>query len=258
MPKPKRRKEIVLFALDVIFFVAALVPSMPVAIRWSLWFVCWAVTVVLVQIHFEWPQNTKRKIVVVIIAIVLFGASFQSLARTQWRKEKSEALRGELVAVDDDRDHSSEPPVIQVGDSLVTFTWTGDASDPTFFNANGDKIRLRRVGNKLLFSTTIKDLHDNLIVEIKDNHWHVSPEKSSCWDKNYTDDSLEVKDGRGRVVLQVRVLPNKIKLQAEWPLMDSSLVQQHKYTKEDGIIPRFKYPSDDYWGELDPNGGYED
>ena len=120
-----------------------------------------------------------------------------------------------------------------------------------------DKLQLRRVGNTLLLSTTLRDSRDNLIVEIHDNVWQVPPERSQCWDKNYTDDSLEVKDGRGRVVLQLRIFPSKVTLQIEWPNLNSHLVESGKYTKQDGIQPRFKYPSGEHWGEIDPSSVYD-
>jgi hypothetical protein len=76
------------------------------------------------------------------------------------------------------------------------------------------------------------------------------------WDKNYTDDSLEVKDGRGRVVLQVRMLPDRVEFQAEYPDGDTGLLEDGFYSKEDGITPMFKYPSSDYWRDFDPSSGY--
>jgi len=80
--------------------------------------------------------------------------------------------------------------------------------------------------------------------------------KSSCWDKNYADDLLEVKDGRGRVVLQIRLLPDVVQLQVEWADRNFTVMEDRKYTEEDGITPVFKYPSDEHWGELDPDSGY--
>jgi hypothetical protein len=113
------------------------------------------------------------------------------------------------------------------------------------------------VGNEIKFSTTVRDSRQNLIVEITDNRWRVSPEKANCWDKNYTKDSLEVKDGRGRVVLQVRLFPDRVQFQVEWPQVGGGVVWDNKSSKETGIVPRFKYPSEDYWGELDHDSGYQ-
>jgi len=98
-----------------------------------------------------------------------------------------------------------------------------------------------------------RDRSGNLVANVKDNHWDVSDSKQSCWDKNYTNDALEVKDGRGRVVLQVRLLADGVRLQAEWHDENGKLLLQftdNRYTDYDGIAPLFKYPSSDHWGEM--------
>src|ERR1700730_14599951 len=117
MLKPKRKQEIVLFALDVIFFVAALVPTMPVAIRWTLWFTCWTVTAFLVQIHFEGPKKVKQRVAIVAAAALLFVASFQSLARAQWKAEKAAALEGQLCSFRSfwGKCYTPSIPIIEIG-----------------------------------------------------------------------------------------------------------------------------------------------
>jgi hypothetical protein len=42
------------------------------------------------------------------------------------------------------------------------------------------------------------------------------PSSPSSWDRNYTDDALEVIGPDGRVMLQIRVLPDRIQIQGEW------------------------------------------
>jgi len=95
---------------------------------------------------------------------------------------------------------------------------------------------------------------DKLIVEIVRNHWTVN--KANSWDKNYDDDSLEVKDSRVRVVLQVRIFPDAVHLQVEFRSgrgANSYFVEDGQYTEGDGIRPMFLYPSTDHWGEFDPS-----
>jgi hypothetical protein len=90
------------------------------------------------------------------------------------------------------------------------------------------------------------------------------------WDRNYTDDALEVKNTGGRVVLQVRVLSDRIQLQGEWWSKDGFGVRFVKIpdpvtgamgggiTKlsiainpdEPHIDPIFEYPSDSHFGQL--------
>ena len=109
MASSKRRKEIILFALDVIFFVAALVPTMPVILRWFLWFSCWAMTIILLQMLFNRPRKIRDKIWVTAINALFFVAAFQSLALTQWREEKAATLEGDISA---DVEHSDSPPIL--------------------------------------------------------------------------------------------------------------------------------------------------
>jgi hypothetical protein len=53
----------------------------------------------------------------------------------------------------------------------------------------------------------------NLVAELRRNEWQVSP---NSWDRNYTKDAVEVIDSTGKVVLRVRALPDRTKLQGEW------------------------------------------
>lgn len=107
-------------------------------------------------------------------------------------------------------------------------------------------------------------------MEINDNEWRVS---SAAWEKNYTDDALEVKDSMGKIVFQLRLLKDKAQFQAEWwdeygngirlvqvPDPGSSLDDKRGFEifkmtptfhpDEPKIQPIFKYPSKKYFGEL--------
>ncbi len=63
-PESDRQKEkAILLLLDLVFFLASIVsPQMPVMLRWSLWFACWIITVILVQLHFDKPKAVDRKV----------------------------------------------------------------------------------------------------------------------------------------------------------------------------------------------------
>ena len=115
----------------------------------------------------------------------------------------------------------------------------------------------------LEISTPVIDNQGNLVAEIVSNHWKVYP---PCSDKNYTKNSLEIKDRAGHVVLQVTLYRNKIQLQGEW---HTSLGQGERLESVPGyggitlwlkpedekkfpflIKPMFAYPSSQHWGEL--------
>jgi hypothetical protein len=165
---------------------------------------------------------------------------------------------------------SSKMPgrLIQVGDSGVFFNITPSVPEAAqaFGFIDGSGLTIERIGEKLKVSTRLRNSNGDLVAEIIRNEWKVSP---VAWDRNYTDDALEVKDSRGKIVLQVKVLPDRIQLQGEWW---NTLGQGFKLAKcvhPDGehaacevlmtptyhpdepiIEPMFEYPSELHFGEL--------
>ncbi len=163
-----------------------------------------------------------------------------------WRSEQASLNSGVLRTVKKGkRDHSKDRPAIQVGTASIFEL----GPEGRFMELDEDQISVKRVNGELVLTTTVRDKDGNLIVEVIDNHWTVSPLKASCWDKNYTADTLEVKDGRGRVVLQVRVLPDRIQIQGEWANTHNVVADDGQYNARDGLNPIFRYPSEKYWGE---------
>jgi len=72
------------------------------------------------------------------------------------------------------------------------------------------------IEGKIRFSAQITDEEGNIIAKISRNEWQVAPPPRT-WDKNYSDDALEVVDPKGRVVLQAKVLSDRIQIQGAWP-----------------------------------------
>jgi hypothetical protein len=56
--------------------------------------------------------------------------------------------------------------------------------------------------NKLLVSTSIRDKEGHLLAELKDNNW-THQVKPFIFDRNYNDNTLEIRDNTGKIVLQV-------------------------------------------------------
>jgi hypothetical protein len=268
----KRSQEKILFALDVIFFIAALVPIMPVVIRWFLWFLCFTMTVFLAQTHFEWPKKTKHKVYVTTVGALVFITSFQSLAHTQWRGEKAAALSGILAPHVRwyQRAHAVSRQ-IELGHPGFKFIIDNpaDAKMPLFlFFREKDKLLVELINEVPALTTELKDKNGKVIVTIERNHWTVNRDQGIVWDKNYSDDALEVKDGRGKVVLQVRALPDRIQVLGEWHSESGDGWRITQDTEADGehtlimplccfyddppysIVPIFKYPSSEHWGEF--------
>jgi len=219
------------------------------------WAVAWAAFVRLFW-NLSHMKNWTKAVVALAASAMLVWVTYAHI-RVAYIKEKARATSGDLIATDDGKDHSSDPPVLQIGpNGGVKFSWAGPQGTP-MFTAPYDKIDIRMIKGRVYLTTTIRNQNKNLIVEITDNHWIVSSSTAVSWDKNYTDDSLEVKDGHGRVVLQVKLMPNVVQLQTEWEwdlgTRSGGIFEDGKYDAKNGIKPMFKYPSELHWGELEPS-----
>jgi hypothetical protein len=269
--KPKRTREIVLFILDVIFFIAALVPSMPVLVRWFLWSCCWTITVVLAQILFAVPKKMRWRILVTMAGALLFCACFQSLMRGQWREEKAATLTGELCSFRSFWGTCYTPtiPIIEIADSGTKFIWAGSDAMQMGTFAHNVGLRIERGKHGIELSTPLLDRSGKKIVDTEKNHWTViSP--PGIWDKNYTQNSLEIKDNREQVVLQIKYLSDRIQIAAEWrdqfgrgqewskcgsnkafPSCISPWGSPQTELQNEVVIePIFKYPSREHLGEF--------
>ncbi len=219
------------------------------------WSVAWLAFVRLIWNleHLSGVSNWQKSVGTLTGTAVLIWATY-SPVHTAYIQEKARAVSGDLVAKSDGKDHSNDPPILQMGPTGNLLTWRGP-SDAPMMSLYYDKIDLRMVKGRVHLSTTVHDDNKNLIAQISDNHWIVSSSTAVCWDKNYTDDSLEVKDGHGRVVLQVKLMPNIVQIQEEWQwnpgTKSGGIFIQGKYDEKNGIKPIFKYPSELHWGELE-------
>jgi hypothetical protein len=63
-------------------------------------------------------------------------------------------------------------------------------------------LSIRLVERHLLVTTQIRDDHGSVIAEMKDNEWKHQPQPT-IFDRNYTQDTLEIKDITGKIALQV-------------------------------------------------------
>jgi len=199
-------------------------------------------------------SNRIKSVVALSASVALVWITYSPI-RAAYVKEKTKATSGDLVAKDDGKDHSSEFPTLEGGSGPTFLHYKVPPTGHTIVTPY-DNIDLKMVNGRVQLSTTVRDDNQNLIVEIKNNHWTISSSTAVCWDKNYTDDSLEVKDGHGRVVLQVKLLPTIVQLQEEWQwgpgTKPTAFFEEGKYDQKNGIKPMFKYPSELYWGELEP------
>jgi hypothetical protein len=133
-----------------------------------------------------------------------------------------------------------------------------------------DQFTIEIINDHLKVSTKIRNDLGNLIAELQQNEWKVAPPPTT-WDRNYTNDALEVRDEKGRIVLQIRVLENIVQTQGAWwvdlgvngrrrMIIKENPPDQHHHGAqiifvEPGnewpeIEPIFRYPSEVHLGEL--------
>jgi len=189
---------------------------------------------------------------IVLLTVLLVWVSYPPIHAAYYR-EKSGAMSGDLeTVVNDGKDHTSDPPRLQIGTSGVIFRW--DKDPPVEYANYSDPIKVERVNGQVLLTMKLRDQDTgNVIVSIDKNHWMVS--KALSWDKNYNDDTLEVKDAKERVILQIRVLPNAVQVQAEFQqgrgdVNGGGLIQQGYYDRKKGFKSLFIYPSELHWAEI--------
>ncbi len=151
----------------------------------------------------------------------------------------------------------------EIGDSGSMLTYKGPEGTPALEFAENSNLTIEERKGKLYVSTELLDLNGNLIAELKRNQWKVAP---SAWDRNYTNEALEIRNPQGRVVLQIRLVNDRVQLQGEW--WNSSgrgvrLVKSPDPSDPGGLFvflktgneapqvqPMFEYPSDLHLGEL--------
>lgn len=171
---------------------------------------------------------------------------------------------------------------IQIGDSATDFVYVGEpdngenppaAGSPASIMPllNSSLLKVETIDGHVAVSARIYDVSGDLVAELIRNEWKVAPPPKT-FDRNYTDDALEVRNPQGRIILQVKALQDRIQLQGEWwnpsgigvRIMKDPHPRGPQYTgmmvflrpksdlNESPIIPMFKYPSETHFGELAP------
>jgi hypothetical protein len=149
-------------------------------------------------------------------------------------------------------------PKIQIGDRGPILQ-----ADLSMFKRLGLQVRIK--DKQIKVSASVTDYNNELVAEIVDNEWKVNPNKS--FDRNYSNDAFEVKDNKGRVVLQIKIADDILQFQGI--LYDAKkglsrlIAQRERNGRMDGfmevqkpemgfsysITQIFKYPSSSHLGE---------
>lgn len=155
--------------------------------------------------------------------------------------------------------------LFEIGDSGSVFKWTGPQGAPLMQFTEKMDLVVESIGGHVKVSTKIFNSNGSLVAELYRNEWKVAPPPST-WDRNYSDNALEVRDSSGEVVLQVAAVNDRIRLQAIWWIGKDSAIELASTGKGKGaaLITRppnsnqklisiqkiFAYPSELHLGEI--------
>lgn len=164
-------------------------------------------------------------------------------------------------------------PKLEIGDSGAILMWAGPQGQPMisiFSDCHVTiEVRQNRITGRgrLLVSTQVRDAQGHLVAELNRNQWQVNP--AASFDRNYRRDALEVKDAGGDVILQARLVGDRVQLQAKFRDVDGQGVAIGKGQDHNGVVggiieitghahpqllmhiqPMFRYPSNRYFGKL--------
>lgn len=187
-------------------------------------------------------------------------------------KQKEKALKttsGTLSSIYILNPEEGKYPRLEIGNSGAIFAFATNSKNSvintmeSLFRLNSLKIFLENGLVKI--SAKFRNSNGNLVAELIKNEWiHKPLESDLIWDRNYSENALEVKDGKGRVILQVRLKKNIIQLQGVFfdehgngcamyetcdPSNPGGLFNLNVTEKDFPVInPIFKYPSIKYLG----------
>jgi hypothetical protein len=176
--------------------------------------------VVLVVIYVAWvfshPGAVRPQLFYgVLVAFILVFGTVKGFEWIDYREKiypRTPLYAGILTPMKLIDDGSVKKGVkIQIGKARAFLNDVG-VLDDLLKTWSRDRFTLDVVNDKILVSTQLRDENDKLVAELEKNEWKVTMPPTT-WDRNYTDNSLEVKDARGDVILQVSVLPGIVRIQ---------------------------------------------
>src|SRR5262249_2126474 len=115
-------------------------------------------------------------------------------------------------------------PIVEIGDGGTQLIWAGPKGQPLLQVSEESSLIIELIRGRVCVSTKIADANGNVVVELVRNKWRVAPPPMT-WDRNYSKDALEVRDPSGAIVLQIKVLPDRIQLQGEWKQKNGSAIR---------------------------------
>ncbi|MGA2467067.1 MAG: hypothetical protein ABSH06_22295 [Thermodesulfobacteriota bacterium] len=195
----------------------------------------------------------KRPVGLVIAAVSLAAAVIGIVSYHDYLKDKREHAQAGVLA----SPASAQVRYLSIGSTRFKI----DSPDGVFLkDGNLPILTLSLKSGKLLVTTTIRDAKGQIVAELTNNEWQTN--KNSIFDRNYTDNALEVRDRDGKIALQVVHFGDTIHLagifrcRSGWtnvfcPVPEGGAVIDMKPPGQEpqhSIDPIFEYPSELHFG----------
>ena len=215
-----------------------------------------------------WFKRDTVPFYVTVIVVVLLAsvAIFQIIVEIKETKEKEKSKYTGIIKSKTKILLSSKDniyPKLELGDGGTVFAWGGKEGEPMFKIFEDSHITILIEDDQLKVSSIIRN-KNGIIAELIKNEWKINPNNS--FDRNYSQNALEVKDNNGDIVLQVKHVGDRIQFQGKFYDVNGNAVGIGKDRSGRGgviektgpnhpelelrIEPIFKYPSDLHLGEL--------
>jgi hypothetical protein len=152
-------------------------------------------------------------VALVIASLILLTLDLRQQEKEEMASAYAGVLRPDSTTLFSTIDRFSTYPYMEIGDSGVAIQYSGPSGQPIFSIFEDQPITISKNREQLEVSAKIRG-KNGLVAEIENNEWIVKPSQS--WDRNYNENALEVKDNSGDVVLQVRLLNDRIQFQGKF------------------------------------------
>jgi hypothetical protein len=200
-------------------------------------------------------------------SVELSGAAEKKFSDFLRREEMAAALEGDLRGATEVFDDGKLriTPMVQIGTTeTILMLIPSNQLEPYFKPFPDAEFRVEFGRRGPVVSTTVRDSGGHIIATINKNHWRVYP--PFCQEKNYTEDALEILDSSLHVVLQVKLLLDRVQVQGEWwdnqghgiriskspdPKRGQVAPLGPQIKRNEALIQHmFKYPSKYHWQEF--------
>jgi hypothetical protein len=118
-----------------------------------------------------------------------------------------------LFSADPAQASNAEISLLEIGSSGFIFQIGDPEVRPITTHLEGSHLTIESEAGKVFVSVRMRDSSGRVATLFR-NDW--SAPSSSSWDRNLTDDALEVRNPDRRVMLRIRVMADRIQIEGEW------------------------------------------